>query len=129
MNILALDHGIKNIGLAWCQTGLDVVLPFGVIQTTNWKQQLPKLIKEEAIDKLVVGLPRNQHGERGERNMKRVGAFLEELKHMVSIPIDVHEETRSSKQADAMASEGSGSKRDERAAMVILQAYIESTQS
>ena len=44
MNVLAIDYGDKRIGLAWVQTGLDVVLPYGLI--TGGLKELVSLIKK-----------------------------------------------------------------------------------
>jgi len=32
MNILSIDFGQKRIGLAWLQSGIDVILPFGIVE-------------------------------------------------------------------------------------------------
>ena len=51
MNILGVDYGKKRIGLAWMQTGLDIILPYGLVDSLD---QLVKLIKKEKIDKLFL---------------------------------------------------------------------------
>ena len=57
MNILGIDFGTKRIGLAWMQTGLDIVLPFGVIERDSQKDvpdALLQCIKTEKIPKLFL---------------------------------------------------------------------------
>ena len=44
MNIIAIDFGTKNIGLAWCDTGIGAVLPFGVVKNAG---EAAKIINEE----------------------------------------------------------------------------------
>lgn len=124
MNILGIDYGKKRIGLAWVQSGLDVVLPFGQItmqDTHSTIRELADLISKENIDKVVVGLPLGMEGEENE-NTERVRKFVGELEKQIEIPVEFFDERFSSRQADAMGGDAS---RDEKAAMVILQSYID----
>lgn len=122
MNILGIDFGTKNIGLAWMQTGLDVVLPFGVIAGTDREQAVDKitqLINEEKIDRIVIGLPLSTDGKENE-NTERIRNFSDQLKAKISVEIEFINEVFTSKQADRM---GDGVSRDEKSAMIILEAY------
>ncbi len=121
MNILAVDYGTKNIGLAWAQIGLGVVLPYGVIKDKNL-DELAKLIKKENIDKVVIGLPFGLE-EKENENTKKIKQFASDLKNLINIPIEFEDERFSSQAADRMG-EG-GASRDEKSAMVILQSYLE----
>lgn len=122
MNILAIDFGTKNIGLAWCDTGIGVVLPFGVLQVTSYKlQNLSELIIKEHIDKVVIGLPLGLDGKEYPATA-RARAFGEELRNKVSASVEYYDERFSSQAADRM---GGGVSRDERSAMVILQSYLD----
>lgn len=124
MNLLAIDYGAKNIGLAMTRGGLDVVLPFGKIErknNTTSARQLAELIKKEKIDKVVVGLPLGMGGEEN-KNTERVRRFMEEVEKQVSVPIEFMNEVFSSQAADRM---GGGASRDEKAAMVILQSFLD----
>ena len=120
MNVLGIDYGTKHIGLAWVQVGLDVVLPFGVVETGNWKKEIGKLVKEEKIDKIVVGLPFGLEGEENE-NTKRIRLFAKELEDVVNIPIEYIDESFTTHEAHSM---GGGASADEKAAMLILQSYL-----
>ena len=124
MNILAIDYGQKRIGMAWCQTDLDVVLPFGVIAYTDKQQAIQSLItciQTEKIDHLVVGLPIgvDDHSDTN-TNSIRVKTFIQELTTKHPISVSFVDERFSSKQADSM---GGNVSRDEKAAMVILETY------
>lgn len=120
MNILGIDFGTKNIGLAWVQEGLDVVLPYGVIPADNISQ-LYTLIKEEGIAKLVIGLPVTLEDGSENANTARVRTFGELLAQDTGLPVVYIDERLSSFEADTMGGEAS---RDEKAAMVILQEYL-----
>jgi len=117
MNILAIDFGTKNIGLAWSDTGIGVTLPFGVVHSVD---ELIGVIKEERLDKIVVGLPIGVGGN-DDFNIKRVKKFVSDLKKEIKVPVDYCDERFSSQEADSM---GGDATRDEKSAMVILEAYI-----
>lgn len=121
MNILAIDFGVKRMGLAWMQTGLNVVLPFGIIETKKWNVEIPKLIKEEKVDKIVVGNPLGLESQEN-FNTARVGKFVEELQSFVDTPIELVDERFTTKQAQQMGGDAS---LDEKAAMLILESYLE----
>lgn len=123
MNILAIDYGSKNIGLAWCQKELGVVLPFGRILThdPDSMTQLGDLILKEKVDKVIVGLPVGLDGKENE-NTKKIREFASELKKETGIPADFVDERFTSAQADSM---GGTVSRDEKSAMIILQSYLD----
>jgi putative holliday junction resolvase len=136
MNILAIDYGRKRIGLAWVDTEMGVVLPFGTIinekyprvaslasQFTSSKiiNELTVLIEKEKIDKVVIGLPLGLDGKENE-NTKRVREFVLDLERVIDLPVELMDERFTSKEADSM---GGTVSRDEKSAMIILQSYIE----
>jgi len=130
MNLLSVDFGTKNIGLAWCDTGIGAALPFGVIDNEqlaiNNKQKkssiehLAELIKKEKIEKVIIGLPVGIDGKEN-ANTARVKKFGDELKQLVPAVIEYFDERFSSQAADRM--EG-GVSRDEKSAMIILEDYL-----
>lgn len=123
MKILALDFGTKNIGLALCDTTVDVVFPFGLIRNDQnlFPQSLVDLCKNERIEKIVMGLPLGLDSEETV-NSKRVRDFAEALKKQVDLPIEFFDERFSSHEADRMLG---GASRDEKAAMIILETYLQ----
>ena len=122
MNILGIDYGKKRIGLAWVGTDLGVVLPYGVINNEQvMMSKLGELIEEEKVDKIIVGLPIGLDGKEN-NNTEKVREFVKELKNNVDVLIEFIDERFSSKQADQMGGDVS---RDEKAAMVILQSYLD----
>jgi len=124
MNILAIDYGTKRIGLAWVDTALGVVLPFGVIRQSDFRFQtsaITDLVKREKIDQIVVGFPIGLDGGENENTVK-VCAFIDQLKSEVRLPIATVDERFTTHQA-ARAERGVSA--DERAAMIILQSYLD----
>lgn len=123
MNILAIDYGQKITGLAWMQEGLDVVLPFGVIENkkgVDFVSEIKKLVEEEGIHKIVVGLPLTLDSGEENAHTKRIRKVVEELKEKIKLPVVLVDERLSSSEADDMGGDAS---RDEKAAMVILMNY------
>lgn len=130
MNILGVDFGTKNIGLAWCDTAIGAALPFGVIANEqlaiNNKQKkssvdrLADLITKEKIDLVIVGLPMSTNSQEN-KNTQRVKKFADDLRKLISAPIEYYDERFSSQAADRM--EG-GVSRDEKSAMIILEDYL-----
>lgn len=118
MNILGIDYGTKHIGLAWIQEGLDLVLPYGVVS----KDELPELIKEERIGKVVIGLPFGLEDGAENQNTDRIRMFGDWLVGKTGVHVEYIDERMSSQQADRSGGDVS---RDEKAAMVILQSYLD----
>jgi putative Holliday junction resolvase len=124
MNILALDFGTKRIGMAWVDTVIGVVLPFGIVENNEEemksKEQLIELFKHEHIQKVIIGLPLGLDGKENE-NTIRIREFVKVLQSEIAIPFEFFDERFSSYAADRM--EG-GASRDEKSAIVILESYL-----
>lgn len=117
MNILAVDFGSKNIGLAWCDTAIGVPLPFGVVNSIN---EVIQIVQDERIKKIIVGLPTGLDGKEN-KNTERIRKFAEELKKATDVSVDLFDERFSSQVADKMQGLAS---RDEKSAMIILDDYL-----
>lgn len=127
MNYLGIDWGEVRIGLALADSETKIATPFKV--AGNLVEVL-KVISEEGIDVVVVGEPvgiRNQ--ELGIRNEK-YNNFLNELKSKIKIPVELVDERLSSKAADALPGDRkTKSSRDEIAAMIILQSWLDTKET
>src|SRR3989339_2251861 len=100
MNYLAIDFGTKNIGLAWAQKGMDVVLPFGVVKNSDKAiSEIADLVKTEKIDKLIIGLPAGLNGTETPNTIK-VREFTRQLEEIVKIKAEFVNEMFSSQLAD-----------------------------
>ncbi len=124
MNILALDVGKKRIGLAWCDTGVGVVLPYGVVEVVGSEAQVAavlSLVKSERVDRIVIGLPLGLDGHENVHTTD-IRAFGNALTNGGVQPVEFVDERFTSRLADAM---GGSATRDEKAAMGILESYLE----
>lgn len=127
MNILAIDYGTRRMGLAWVETTLGVVLPYGIVQSSSNKtlpDSLINLIASDAPERVVIGLPLSVEDVRTlTPNEARVRAFGEMLMEATGVPVVFFDERFSSQQADNTPGDVS---RDEKSAMIILESYLAS---
>ncbi len=133
MRIMALDYGDKRIGVALSDALKMTAQGKEVIQHTNIKADLKRLdeiIKEDEVEKIVVGLPRNMNGTYGPRAEKTL-KVVEKLKDKLSIPVETWDERLSTMAAERVLLEADTSRNkrkkviDMMAATIILQGYLE----
>jgi putative pre-16S rRNA nuclease len=134
MRYLAIDYGLKRLGLALCDPAEAIVSPLcqltvDVSRPEHIIKELTEIITEYAIDALVVGLPLNMDGSEGEQ-AKQSRRFSEQLETALEIPVHLQDERLSSMAADEMLAESGFSqakrknKRDMLAACDILQEFL-----
>lgn len=126
MRILAIDYGQKKVGVALATSPLAE--PYKVIRFSSNKtliKELEKIIDEEQIEKLVVGISEGKMGEESEK-------FGERLKMEFKLPLYFQDETLTTQEAQKLSFEA-GIKRKKRkeledaySAALILQAYLDS---
>ena len=124
LNLLGIDYGTKNIGLAKANSAVSVVVPFGIVDNTNHAEALKKIatiVREYKIDKIIAGLPLGLDGSEN-KNTARVTDFFDDLKKEIGIPLEFVNEIFSSHASDRMSG---GASRDEKSAMIILQSYFD----
>ena len=118
---LGIDWGEKRIGLALADEETCIALPFKTVATLA---EILALIKEEEIDEIVLGSPKKMSGEAANNPLWL--NFVEQLKTS-GRPIHFLDERLSSLAADALGGEAKEkAERDEIAATIILQDYLDS---
>lgn len=99
-NILGLDIGERRIGVAVANSLAR--LPRPLITLTNdqtiW-EQLDRIINEENVGAIVVGLPRNLSGEETAQT-KTIRDFALELGTYIDLPLHFQDEALTSRQAE-----------------------------
>ena len=137
--ILGLDVGSKTVGIAisdlmgWTAQGLDT-LRINEEQDDLGIDQLVKIIKDNQVGTVVIGLPKNMNnsiGFRGEASIK----YKEKLQESIpSIYIVMWDERLSTMAAERSLLEADVSRQkrkkviDKMAAVFILQGYLDSIQ-
>lgn len=133
MRIMSLDVGSRTVGVA-CSDALHITAQ-GVetIRRTSLAkdmERLATLIKEYEVTEIVVGMPKNMNGSKGER-AEETEFFVEKMKEYISLPVVYWDErlstvmaTRSLLEADVSRKKRKGVI-DKMAAVVILQGYLD----
>jgi putative Holliday junction resolvase len=134
VRILAIDLGEKRVGLALSDELELTAAPLEVVDFKNTQTLLDHicaLIKRKVLRAVVIGLPLNMDGSRGEK-AQEAEAFAELLKEAANLPVILWDERLTSRQAQRVLLEGGVSRTqrkrttDKVAAAVLLQSYLDS---
>jgi putative holliday junction resolvase len=130
--IMAIDYGDKRVGIAISDASCCIAQGHSVIDGENKTlliDSIVKLVKENNISKIVVGLPRNMDGSYGFQSQK-VMQFKELLALKTEIKIEFLDERLTTKEAIRITME-QGVKRKKRreltniiSASLILENYL-----
>lgn len=134
MRILALDHGEKRIGVALSDPTATLASPLQVIKHTSRLMdaaQVANLAHDNEVGLIVIG---QSFDEEGNPNLagRRAANFAEILKEQTNIPIEMFDESFSTKDSRSTVIELGISRKkraghhDALAAVMILRSYIES---
>ena len=133
---MALDVGSRTIGIACSDELLMTAQGIETIRRTSLEndfKRLSDLISEYEVHELVVGMPKNMNGTKGER-AEKTEEFVEKMKEVIDLPITFWDERLSTVMAERqlIAADVSRKKRkdviDKMAAVVILQGYLDRLQ-
>lgn len=135
--ILGLDVGKKRIGVAVSDPLNITAQGLDTINRKDTKTVLDKihaLIKEYDAEKIVVGLPINMDGSKG-NSAELVEEFTALLKKDISIEIELLDERLTTAQGERILLEADVSRKrrklvaDKIAAQLILQTYLDSNKA
>ena len=133
MRILGLDVGSKTIGVAVSDELSLTAQGLTTLKRKVLKQdikQLLKVIEENSVEKVVVGLPKNMNGSIGP-SAEMVISLIGELKKFVDLPVVTWDERLSTVAAQRVLLEADMSRKkrkrvvDKVAAIIILQGYLD----
>lgn len=129
MRVLGLDYGRRRIGLAMGDTETKVAGPWSVLEQTSLEKTLSNLsdlIRSEQVEAFVIGLPRPlQDQTRDSAQTEEVREFIKSLQSL-GLPVYEQDETWSSRTAaQQMIERGEKGKRDDLAATIILQTWLD----
>lgn len=134
MRIMALDVGSRTIGVACSDALLLTAQGIETVRRTSFEldfKRLNELIREYEVHELVVGMPKNMNGTKGER-AEKTEAFVEAMKKSIDLPVTYWDERLSTVMAEKslISADVKRKKRreviDKMAAVVILQGYLDS---
>ena len=134
--LLALDYGVKRIGVAVGEAELKSAHPLASIRATGIDRRaaLDRLVKEWHPVRLVLGLP-SRDDAMPHALAARVRHFARELEARYRLPVELVDERYSSAEAEARLREAGGARRaarasrdreiDSYAAQLLLQQYYD----
>ena len=137
MRTLAIDLGTRRVGLALSDAGATLATPYDVLQVKSPKgivEDIEKVIREEGVERLVIGLPLNMDDTIGPAARQTL-AWGKQFGERVKLPIIFVDERLSSFEAEQSLAERKregerltrGRKKaqqDALAATVFLAAYL-----
>lgn len=129
MKIMALDYGTARIGIALSDESGTIASPFTTIKNENSVNKILNLIKEQKVQKIVIGIPSDHEGNDTLQSVK-VRRFFEKIRDSVEIEVELFDENYSTRDAyDILKTVGYSMKKskklvDEFAASIILREYI-----
>ena len=131
--LLGLDVGDARIGTAVCDASHVVVTPQGVIRRhpePRALEQILRLIADEEIVGVVVGLPLSLNGEHSDQT-RAVAEYVAQLVSQLPVPVTTSDERYTTVEAERWLREH-GVKRDQWraridsiAATIILQDFLD----
>lgn len=125
--ILGIDFGRAKIGLAMASQETKMAFAFKILENNkDLIQNLGKIIDENEVKKVVIGIPKYGKGETIENEARKLG---ERLEKELGIEVFFQEEMFTTKMAQANLIEkgmkGVGKLDDSEAARIILQDWLD----
>jgi putative holliday junction resolvase len=123
VKVLALDYGRARTGVAVSDPTGQVARPLGVIEqaaTQAGITRVAELVRDEGVERVVVGLPLTLKGERGEQ-ARETERFIEELRTTIQIPVESFDERFTTDLAEQTAA---AAPQDAQAAAHLLTSYL-----
>lgn len=130
---MALDVGLKTIGIAVTDPLRIMARPLTTLarrDVVSDARALSRLIREQEVDKLIVGRPRHLDGTPSE-TVGLIEPLVRHLEELTTVAMEWVDERLSTKEAEELMREAGLSlpeqqrRRDEFAAAVILRRYLE----
>ena len=136
MRILSIDYGDKRIGLAISDENEKLASRFLTLENKSQKKsivEIKKIILEENIQKIVIGIPIGLRGESAQT--QNIRDFSARLSENIDIPtIEINEVFTSKMAKENLLQAGVKSENikeviDQEAARIILQDHLDKNQS
>jgi len=132
MRVMSVDYGDARTGIAVSDLLCTIVGTTTVIHSRNAEKtiaEICRIVKEQQVGQIVVGLPRNMDGSEGSR-AALCREFADRLAEVTQLPVKLWDERRTTIEAHQILSDHNyhGKKRkntvDAVAASLILEGYL-----
>lgn len=134
MRVLGIDYGRRRIGLALSDEEGILASPFPTYVRGRSEARditaLTSLIDKHGVTAVVVGLPLNMNGSRGEM-AHEVEAFADRIRQETALPVELFDERLTSSEAERVLLEADLPRRrrkelrDSLSAVLILQGHLD----
>lgn len=129
---LAIDYGTKRTGIAISDTTKTIATPLQTIHTKDLTEYLKKIIAQENIDVIVIGIPYKPNGQITDNTKAAKDFFIYAQRTFKNIKIEQADERFTSKIARQTLVAAGAKKRirenknnlDKISAAIILQDYL-----
>jgi putative Holliday junction resolvase len=129
--LLGIDYGERRVGLALSDPTQKFARPYRTVDaSTRLLETLRSVIRDEEVEGIVLGLPRNMDGSLG-RKAEEVLRFKERLEADSGLPVATWDERLTTAEAIRLLDLAGVSPRDRRrtvdrvAAQILLQSYLD----
>lgn len=123
MKVLALDYGSARTGVAVSDPTVLIARPVGVVERASSEPglaELARIVQDENVEQVVVGLPLTLRGERGDQ-ARESERFAAALRKRLDVPVVLFDERFTT---DLAQQTPSGTPEDARAAAHLLSGYL-----
>jgi putative Holliday junction resolvase len=124
VKVLALDYGAVRTGVAVSDATGTIARPLETVERASTEAgiaRIAELVRDEAAELVVVGLPLTLRGEHGEQ-ARVTEVFVRALREALDVPVETYDERFTT--ALAARGGGAGSSEDARAAAHLLEGYL-----
>jgi len=94
VKVMALDYGSARTGVAVSDPTGTLARPLSVVEraaTVTGLAELARLVREEEVERVVVGLPLTLRGTHGEQAAE-TERFVDVLRGIVDVPVELFDE-------------------------------------
>jgi len=124
MRSLGIDYGTKNIGLALSDESGTLAFPFDIIDNDDMLvERTLRIAKENGAKRIVIG--ESRMADQDNAIMKKIRTFSDALKKAVDVDVYFEPEQFSSAEAMRFQPQKGKQKRDDAAAAIILQRFLD----
>jgi len=135
MKYLGLDLGTKTLGISVSDINGKISLPLTTLRYNNEDydyliSNLEKIVLEDKIEKIVLGLPKNMNNTIGERALKTL-EFQKMLEEKLNVEVYMQDERLSTVSSEKFLIDNDISRKkrkqviDKMASQIILQSFLD----
>ena len=109
-SILSIDYGREKMGLAIADANVKMAQPLSTMERVNRNEdmrRLRELVREHGVKQIVVGLPLNLDGTRGEM-AEEAQRFAHRVQKQIGVPVELVDERLTSWEAERLLEEMQG---------------------